>query len=138
MCSRSVRLALAVVLMATAAGCGGGGDRRASSPTPTAAPSRSPASAPQAVARSGDAVLSWLKGRRVTIERRTVRIDSTTLTCAGLGRASRVHGRRAWSRFRCVQPTLPPGSVAGPDAIFFVEPTGPRTFAVVDGRFTAY
>jgi hypothetical protein len=37
-----------------------------------------------------------------------------------------------------VQPTFPPGSVAGPDAIFFVEPTGRRTLVVVDASFTTY
>ena len=34
--------------------------------------------------------------------------------------------------------TFPPGSVAGPDAIFIVQPAGPRGFTVAHARFTHY
>jgi hypothetical protein len=135
MCSRSVL----AVLVAAAAGCGGGsGSPPMPTATPTAAAQPSPVIEPRRFARPREAVLKWLNGRRVRIDGRTVRIDPTTLTCAGVGRSSREHGRRVWSRFSCVQPTLPPGRVAGPDAILVVEPTGPRAFTVVDARFTTY
>jgi hypothetical protein len=84
-------------------------------------------------------VLDRLHGRRIRVEGRVVRIDRATLTCGGLGRTVRRRGGApAWSRFRCVQPTFPAGAVAGPDAILIVEPTGRRTFALVERRLTEY
>jgi hypothetical protein len=84
-------------------------------------------------------VLRRLDGRRIRVADRTVRIDRATLTCGGVGRPqSRVGGEPAWTRFRCVQPTFPPGEVAGPDAIFLAEPTGPHTLAVTHRRLTRY
>jgi hypothetical protein len=133
---------IAVLLTVAAAGCGGSRDKHASTATPHATPAaaapRSPTTGSARGARSPDAVLRWLTGRRVRIEGRSVRIDPSTLTCGGVGRSSRRHGTRVWSRFRCIQPTLSAGSVAGPDAIFFVEPAGRRSFAIAGGHFTAY
>jgi hypothetical protein len=68
----------------------------------------------------------------------TLGIDPATLTCGGVGvPTTRVHGEPAWIRFRCVQPTFPPGSVAGPDLIFIVEPSRARTPVVSERRLTS-
>jgi hypothetical protein len=110
--------------------------RERRSPQPEATPS-GPAHA--GVAWTYDALMHRLNGRRVRVGGRTVRIDPATVACGGVGRpARRVHGAPAWSRFRCVQPTFPPGEVAGPDVIFIVKPTGPRTLAVTHARLTSY
>lgn len=84
-------------------------------------------------------MIEQLAGHRLRVAGRTVRIDPQTVTCGGVGRpASRQGGEPAWTSFRCVQPTFPPGSVAGPDAILIVEPTGRRSFAVTSRRLTRY
>jgi hypothetical protein len=83
-------------------------------------------------------VLRRLDRRRLRVGERVVRIDRSTLTCVGAGPAKRVRGRRAWSRFRCVQPTFPPGSVVGADLVFTVELTGERSFAIRGARLTRY
>lgn len=86
-----------------------------------------------------DDVMRRIAGRRIAVGDRKVRVDPGTVVCGGVGAPAAGHdGRPAWSRFRCLQPTFPPGSVAGPDAVFFVEPTGPRTYTVTGARLTRY
>ena len=77
-------------------------------------------------------------GRVVTINGRQVRIDRATVTCGGDGRGARRGRTLAWRRFVCIQPTFPSAAVAGPDAVFRVEPTGKRSFRITDARFTRY
>ncbi len=140
------RLAHTVALLATvtATACGERQEPRAAkTPTPTATATATPAPRTEpdtrAVAWTHATVLRRLTGRRVRVSGRRVRIDRSTLTCGGVGApAARVDGEDAWTRFRCVQPTFPAGELVGPDAIFFVEPRGRRTFAVTRGRLSRY
>jgi hypothetical protein len=83
-------------------------------------------------------VLRRIDGRRIVVAGKTVPIDPATVTCGGIGPPVLRDGQREWARFRCVQPTFPTGSVAGPDAIFIVQPAGPRGFTVANARFTRY
>jgi hypothetical protein len=125
------------VALLGAGACGGGGGARHPRPTRTAAPA-SGGRAAAAVAWTDAAVLQRLAGQRIRVGGRAVQIDPSTVTCVGEGTATTRDGRPAWTGFRCVQPTFPPGAVAGPDAIFEVRPTGERTFAVVDARLSHY
>jgi len=138
------RLAALLVLAGfVVSGCGDGAPERRPAATPTAADS---AATPSATRPAGggtawphERVLRRIAGRRIRVEGRSVRIDPATVTCGGLGTpAGVVGGKDAWTRFRCVQPTFPAGAVAGPDAIFFVEPRGPRRFEVAESHFTRY
>ena len=136
-------LVLAVLLAIWAAGCGDGSSApRATPEARSDAParrSRPPRRSQPRVAWTHAAVLRRIDGRRIRVADRTVRIDRGTVACGGVGRpAARRRGEPAWTRFRCVQPTFPPGSVAGPDAIFVVEPTGRRTLRVTGARLTRY
>jgi hypothetical protein len=84
-------------------------------------------------------VLRRLRNSSVRVGGRSVALDSSTITCTGIGRPVRNEGGEpAWNRFRCVQPTFPEGRVAGPDAILVIEPTGPRSFAVTGRRLAGY
>ena len=57
----------------------------------------------------------------------------------GLGRPSqRRHDEPAWTQFRCIQPTFPSGSVAGPDLVFVVQSVPPRDLVVTRRHFTSY
>jgi hypothetical protein len=68
-----------------------------------------------------------------------IRVDASTVTCDGTGGpAGRRGGKPTWRQFRCIQPTFPPGSVAGPDAIFVAEPVDRTRLRVTDRRLTAY
>jgi hypothetical protein len=147
--STVLRSALLFTLLALAsAGCGCGSDPSGGAPAPTGTPATrsdaAPAPAATPVAPGGMAwpqakLLRRLAGRRVAIGDQVIRVDAATVTCGGTGRpAGRVHGRPAWSRFRCVQPTFPPGSVAGPDAIFFVQPVDRTRLVVTERRMTRY
>jgi hypothetical protein len=130
-----------MVFVAFVAACGSAGNPSSrATPEATSSPTAPPsaASTPAGVAWSPDRVVSRLDGRRIRVEGRTVPIDDTTLTCTGVGRAASKRGERVWTRFRCVQPTFPPGRVVGPDAVLVVEPTGHRTLKVVEARFTRY
>jgi hypothetical protein len=139
---------VALVLVALGGGaCGGGASppptdpnpNKAGRPTPTAPPAPAARPARRGVAWTHDRLLRRLRGRDVRVDRRTVRVDPATITCTGVGPpARRTGGEPAWTRFRCVQPTFPPGAVAGPDAIVVVRPTGSRTLVVEAERFTRY
>lgn len=137
--------ALLALLLQLVAGCGGGAPPPAASTRPqgsatpaTGAASERNAPAPR-TAETRDAVVGRLDGRRIAVEGRVVRLDRTTLVCGGVGRpAGRRHAAPAWTRFRCVQPTFPPGAVAGPDAILFVEPRAGRRLVLTGARFADY
>ncbi|HWT22604.1 MAG TPA: hypothetical protein VN213_03780, partial [Solirubrobacteraceae bacterium] len=143
---RSLALPVAGVLLVAVSGCGDDGSSRtadrAATPTATSTPAAGPAGgtpprreAGSAVAWTRAEVLARLHGRTLRVEGRAVRLDRETITCAGLGaERERRRGASAWTRFRCIQPTFPPGGVAGPDAIVIVRPTGARTFAVTARR----
>jgi hypothetical protein len=139
------RLPVVVVVAVLGAGACGGGTT-APRPSPTqhrgggsqAGGTATPAPAPR-VAWTHDKLLRQIAGRRILVGGRTVQIDPDTVVCGGVGRpAAQQRGRPAWSRFSCLQPTFPPGAVVGPDAVFFVQPTGGRTFDVVGARLTHY
>jgi hypothetical protein len=83
-------------------------------------------------------VVRRLAGRAVTIDGRQIRIDRATVTCGGDGRGARRGRTLVWRRFTCTQPTFRGTAVAGPDAVFRVEPTGVRAFRITDARFTQY
>jgi len=84
-------------------------------------------------------VLRRIVGRQIKAAGRTIRIEADTVTCGGLGRSSPGRKNRlAWTRFRCIQPTFPPGSVAGPDLIFVVRSAAPRDLVVTRPHFTSY
>jgi hypothetical protein len=148
---------LAFVLATGTAACGGGASTRpeggprdagatTTGPGATVATRRpavprraGPPASVRAVAWTHAALLRRLEGRRIRVDRRFVAIDPGTVTCGGVGPPSeRRNGQPAWTRFRCVQPTFPPGRLTGPDLLFVVEPTGRRTFAVSGQRFAAY
>jgi hypothetical protein len=82
-------------------------------------------------------IMRRLDGRRIRVDHKSVKIDRQTLTCgrAGTTRASR---HRTRIRLSCVQPTFPAGSVAGPDAIFFVHPTPAGRLVITNTHFTSY
>jgi hypothetical protein len=137
------RSTVPLILLALAAGgCGEHRDARQRA-TPTPADARTP-TATVAGGASGAAwtraeLMGRLPGRRIHIGTQTVRVDAATVTCTGVGAPTeRRAGAPAWPRFRCVQPTFPPGSVAGPDAIFFVAPADRKRLAVTDQRLTRY
>src|SRR3954465_98503 len=135
--------ALLVLAGGGASGCGEGGPDRRPAARPTATDS---AATPSATRPAGggtawphERVLRRIAGRRVRGGGRSVRIAPATRPCGGLGTpAGAVGGKDAWTRFRCVQPTFPAGAVAGPDAIFFVEPRGPQRFEAAESPFTRY
>jgi hypothetical protein len=140
------RGAVIAALMAAAAvalgGCGGGSQPTASTAgrpvaTTGGAASASPATpaAARRVAWPQRKLVGRLRGRSIDVEGRRVAVDRTTITCQGVGRAQRREHTLAWTRFHCVQPTFPAGAVAGPDAVFDVYPTGPRSLRVAAARF---
>src|SRR3954468_18417632 len=135
--------ALLVLAGLVVSGCGDGAADHRPDATPAAehgAPSPSPT--PRASARfawAREQVLRRISGRPIRVDGKTVRVDPTTVTCGGVGpAAARVRGEDAWTRFRCVEPAFPANAVAGPDAIFFLEPRGARRFKVTDSHFTRY
>jgi hypothetical protein len=79
-----------------------------------------------------------LAGGPVRIEGRVVRLDGETLTCSGDGDGRLGAGRRVWTHFSCIQPTFPPGQLAGPDALFYVHATGQTSFLITEARFARY
>jgi hypothetical protein len=137
-----LRPTLLLALLALAAGgCGGSDDAPGPSPTPAQrrAATPAPAHVTAGVAWTRTKLLRRLTDRRIAIGDNIIRVDASTVTCGGTGRPSaRRDGEPAWRRFRCVQPTFPPGSVAGPDAIFFVQPVDRTRIEITDRRLTAY
>jgi hypothetical protein len=130
---------LVVVVVALGVGACGGGSAPHPAPHKKATPSAEPAQAAAPVTTWSHAtVLRRIAGHRIVVAGQTVKIDPATVTCDGLGTPTTHGGAEEWARFRCVQPTFPPGSVVGPDAIFVVQPTGPRRFTVTGSRLTRY
>lgn len=133
-----------------ASACGGAGStdlpRRTAtpagsrnSPTATASPTPGRRALRPGPPRTPDALHKHIAGRRIKAARRTIRIDAGTVACVGLGRPSqRRQHKPAWTRFRCIQPTFPPGSVAGPDLILVVQSVAPRNLVVTRRHFTSY
>jgi hypothetical protein len=145
--ARAVGPLVVALLALGSSGCGDGGGARpgARTPEPRATATRTEEKpldrqAPAlGAAWTHAAVLRRIDGRRIEVDGRTVRIDRATLACGGVGQpTTRRRGEPAWARFRCVQPTFPAGSVAGPDAIFVVTPTGAHTAVMTDRRLTGY
>lgn len=134
-----------VALALGVSACGGGGDthtddgQRSRSSGSASGGQAAPETAAGPVAAWPQArLLRRLAGEVIAVEGRRVRIDRATITCQGDGPGSR-HGRElAWQSFRCIQPTFGGKGTAGPDAVFQVRPTGPRTFRIVGARFTRY
>jgi hypothetical protein len=84
-------------------------------------------------------VAKRIAGRGIALARGTIRIDADTVTCGGLGRpVSRRHDQLRWTRFRCIQPTFPPGSVVRPDLVFVVQSVAPRDLVVTRRHLTSY
>jgi hypothetical protein len=134
-----------VALALGASACGGGG----STLTDGGQQSRSNGSASGGQAAAGvptGPVAAWpqarllrrLAGEVVQVEGRRVHIDRATITCQGDGPGSRHGHKRAWQSFSCIQPTFGGKGPAGPDAVFRVQPTGPRSFRITRARFTRY
>jgi hypothetical protein len=142
------RSTLVLVLISLAAcGCGGTHDRPDGTPPqggtatsrPQATSTPSPPRAGSGAAWTEAKLVRRLAGRRIAVGEKEIRVDASTLTCGGTGRpAGRRGGEPTWRRFRCVQPTFPPGSVAGPDAIFFAQPRDRTRVDVSGGRLTTY
>jgi hypothetical protein len=126
-------------------GCGGGGQPSESTAGRTVAPMGGATSA-SPVTPAATGTVAWtqrelvrrLRGRVISVEGRHVAVDRTTITCGGVGRARRRDHAVVWTRFHCVQPTFPTGAIAGPDAVFDVYPTGPRTLHIAAARFARY
>ena len=140
---------LLIVMVLGASACGDAGKTDAPKRSSTAgqgatrSATASPTSSTHALRpgppRTTAAVVEHFVGRRVKLGGRTIQIDADTLTCGGLGRPTRrVNDQGAWTRFRCIQPTFPPGRLVGPDLIFVVQSVRPRDFAVARRYFTSY
>jgi hypothetical protein len=134
-----------VALALGASACGGGG----STLTDGGQQSRSNGSASGGQAAAGvptGPVAAWpqarllrrLAGEVVHVEGRRVHIDRATITCQGDGPGSRHGHKLAWQSFSCIQPTFGGEGPAGPDAVFRVQPTGPRSFRITRARFMRY
>jgi hypothetical protein len=144
-----VRSAIALPLVAAGlagAGCGGGDSQRqdAQQPAPPTSDSSSGATS-RPTPREGPRAawpqrktLARIAGQTVVLGDRRVRVDPATVTCGGDGGGSRRGGQRVWESFTCVQPLLEGHSVAGPDIVFRVKPTGRRSFQITDQRLTRY
>jgi hypothetical protein len=143
--SRLSAVGVAPLLAALVLGACGGGNS-ADAPTHSAPGEPGHVARRQAPPRPTDAEAAWseakvvrrLAGRVVTINGRQVRIDRATVTCGGDGRGTRRGHTLVWRRFVCTQPTFPGTAVAGPDAVFRVEPAGVRSFRITEARFTRY
>jgi hypothetical protein len=133
-CQTTIIIVVAVLVGA----CGRGDDRGGET---TARPRHRATTPPPAPARrmTRDAALRALRRHRVAAGGRTVALDPATLTCVGVGPGRKRGGRTTWARFRCVQPTFPPGVTVGPDVVFIVEaaPSG-HGIRVSGARLTAY
>jgi hypothetical protein len=134
---RQVAIMIAVAVLLGA--CGGGAeDRTGETTTRPRTHATAPPPAPTRT-MTRDAALRALRRHRVAVDERTVALDPATLTCVGIGPGRKRGGRMTWSRFRCVQPTFPPGVTVGPDIVFYAEaaPSG-RGIRVSGARLTAY
>jgi hypothetical protein len=83
---------------------------------------------------STEQLLRKLDGARLPVGGRIVTLDAATLACGGEGPGTARRGERRWMHFICVQPTFPPGEIAGRDAVFRVHVTSRRAGAITDAR----
>jgi hypothetical protein len=89
--------------------------------------------------------VAWPEAKAVRYARRASlvvdgqrqKIDASTVVCWGVGRGDGHDERRVWRRFRCIAPTFR-GAQAGPDVLFVLQPTGRRTFTVLNQRLSSY
>jgi hypothetical protein len=93
---------------------------------------------PAAGAATRRTVVRRLRGRRVAVGDRDVALDPATLTCVGVGRPTAGGRAPTWPRFRCVQPTFPPGATVGPDLVFSVDVRAGGALVVSGARLTRY
>jgi hypothetical protein len=137
---------LFVVVFATASCDGHDAPPRRSSPDRDAGTSPAavgPTETPTAEAASPVAgptratVIRRLDGRRIRLHGTKVVLDRDTVAC-GRASTSDAGPQQTRIRFRCVQPTFPPGRLVGPDAIFFVHVNHGGRLVISDARFTSY
>ena len=150
-----VQFAVAALTLATAVpACGGDEPPRPAAAERAPAPSSAtaPAPAPPQDGRrareerpahthgawSRPRLMRELERRRIRVQGHMIRLDAATITCGGEGRGRVRAGRRRWTHFRCVQPTFPRGTFAGPDAVFRVHASRGRRLVASDGRLTRY
>lgn len=141
---------LLLVMVFATSGCGDKDDASRSAPTPerdggeavpaaesTEGPATGEKKLPREARTSGAkrstigrraAVMRRLHGRRIRVDRVSVRLDRETLAC---GRAGR-------DRLRCVQPTFPADRLVGPDATFFVHRNSAGRLVIRGARLTSY
>jgi hypothetical protein len=130
--------AVLIIAVAGILGCGGGDAETGPTEPQRVITVPPPAARPPAPRLTHAAVLRRLRGRRVRVGHRRVRLDPATLTCVGVGTRGGTGRAHTWTRFRCVQPTFPPGATVGPDVIFFVEPGRHGTLKIGQSRLTRY
>jgi hypothetical protein len=144
-----VLYALTPPLLAVTLGAAACGGERKPTPTQHSKQARSVSSASRAQgarAKVSLPVAAWpearllrrIAGKLIEVEGRRVLIDRMTITCDGEGPGSLRGRARVWERFVYIQPTFGDTGAPGPDAVFHVQPTGPRSFRTSDARFTRY
>lgn len=80
-------------------------------------------------------VMRLIDNARIHVGSRTVRIDSETTLCSGIGRGVRSGGVRRWAAFRCTYSAFVAGGIY--DCGFRVEVRGRRKYAIADARWVA-
>jgi hypothetical protein len=126
---RAASLVVGVACALVSAGCSGqGGEQAAATSTPQTAPG---------AAWTAAAATGRVGGSTVVAGARRTKIDPTTVVCWGVGTPQHRGSTQVWHRFDCIAPTFR-GAQAGPDLLFVLEPTGPRTFRILDARFSSY
>jgi hypothetical protein len=73
---------------------------------------------------------------RVRVGERTVRIESDTTLCSGVGRRVKRRSIRMWNRFACTYTVFTNSSVDR-DVEFRVHVLGPRRFVIRDAHWVA-
>jgi hypothetical protein len=122
-----ILFAVAVSGSLSLAGCG---SQKAAG---TAGPSAKTTSVPWSEAKA----VRYARRASLVVERRRPKIDPASVVCWGVGRSDRQGKTRVWRRFKCIAPTFR-GAHAGPDILFVLQPTGRRTFAVLNERLSSY
>jgi hypothetical protein len=89
------------------------------------------------VAWSVAKAVRYARRASLVVEGRRRKIDPASVVCWGVGRGDGQGETQVWRRFRCIAPTFR-GAHAGPDILFVLEPTGRRTFAVLNQRLSSY
>jgi hypothetical protein len=76
-------------------------------------------------------VLQLIKGAKLHIGRRTLRVDASLVTCTGEDRRRIRNHVAEWRHFVCLEAQLPPKR----DITFRVHPLGRRAFVITDAHF---